>query len=234
MAIIKLGGLISDIQGKVGGAVFQRSAFGLSMRSQASGKRQPSSAVMRQLAIQEKLQFEWQQLTDLNRGSWSMFATVRPRSSRRQLDRYLSGHQVFLLENNARQQLYDCGNSITPLVMVQPVISSAPANYLINQVRIVSSQLSTYSPVGLNLANEFLLIYASAPCTNSSNSSNKSLKLMRVASDYGTAQVITNAYKTAYGMLPVIGQRIVIGWYRYDAVMKSISAWNQQIFTITV
>lgn len=96
MARIKLGPVVTDITGSVGGATFQRNRFGMTMRAKPLPLYSQTSAqyTIRRLII--FLQYSWQGLTDAQRLQWNRFLDFSGQTIRRDRSIKLSGQTLYI------------------------------------------------------------------------------------------------------------------------------------------
>lgn len=96
MARIKLGPIVTDISGSVGGATFQRNPSGIIMRS----KPLPlNPATADQFGIRWKLRYlqnSWAALTDAQRLQWQRFIDFSNQKIRRDKSITMSGYNLYL------------------------------------------------------------------------------------------------------------------------------------------
>lgn len=96
MASIKLGPMITDIAGSVGGATFQRNRFGMTMRAKPLPlySETPAQYLVRRHIV--FLQYSWQALTDAQRLQWNRFLDFSGQSIRRDRSIRLSGQTLYI------------------------------------------------------------------------------------------------------------------------------------------
>lgn len=113
MAKIKLSGIISDIAGKVGGSIFQKSQSGHILRNFTFpvNKKTPGQENIRN--ITNRLQQYWLTLSQAQRDVWHSFAHYNRIKQNNFSGLFLNGHQTFLKLNHYRL-LYGYSVLITP------------------------------------------------------------------------------------------------------------------------
>lgn len=103
MARMIPGSIVSDVRGKLGGSVFQRSAGGLTIRSKASpvNPRTASQSVARSRLF--ALQQAWQQLTAEQRKAWNAWVLFQNIRTAGLSSSQLKGQAAFIQANAYRR-----------------------------------------------------------------------------------------------------------------------------------
>lgn len=99
MAKIKTSAIITDISGKVGGTVFQRSGSGLIMKNKDKNVRRKTFSQITSSACISNVQSFWQSLSSTQKTAWSKYAGYNVLSQRKAKGLALSGYQVFMRYN---------------------------------------------------------------------------------------------------------------------------------------
>lgn len=96
MARIKLGPIVTDISGSIGGLTIQRNRFGMTMRAKPLPLYSETPAqydIRRKIAF---LQYSWQALTDAQRRQWNRFLDFSGQTIRRDRSVLLSGQTLYI------------------------------------------------------------------------------------------------------------------------------------------
>jgi hypothetical protein len=131
MAIIQTSGLITHIKGSIAGTTFQTGQAGLIARKKPSQVRSATSAQNNQRVIIASLNNYWENLTDLQRSTWSQFANYINGTGKtnRQNNSGQTGKTQFVAVNSWLL-LYGKPLLVTPsflpaLPVIQPFFTSA-------------------------------------------------------------------------------------------------------------
>ena len=96
MARIKFGGIVSAINGSIGGTTFQKNRYGFTVK-QKSNIVKPNSPLQRKRQNQvAEVSREWRNLTNSQRNAWRSYAESYPVPSRLNPNAYLDGYSYFL------------------------------------------------------------------------------------------------------------------------------------------
>lgn len=201
MALIKISGLISSIQGKVAGSVFQRSNSGVTLRNKVTPVNRNTNRQNKTKGYTFQILQEWIKLTDTQRSLWSAYLNYNPVTQKRTGELFVNNQQVFVKFNSYRLE-YDLAIlpvpgfnkcAITPIVLT---LSTTGAVLTITADR---------APVP---AEEFIILFLTVtrrPTINNPGSTHKIIKFTTTAS---LSYDITTAYSTIFGAIPQIGDTI--------------------------
>ena len=103
MARITCGPAVADIRGKVGGAIFQRSSYGLSLKGYTRPVNTHSIVQSSRRAALSDIQTAWQSLTPAQRTSWDHWATYMNMTALHAPESSLFGQHAFIRVNTYRR-----------------------------------------------------------------------------------------------------------------------------------
>jgi len=195
MAIIKLGAAITDIQGKVGGSVFQKSAAGLTLRNNTHPINKRSNALAHSRSAMALAQFAWQGLTDAQRGAWNMYAEFRKIKQNNISGKFINGHQVYLREN-FYNIFFDHQPKTNPSFIPPP----PPADLILGEDFSVTYIVTTDD----NLAGTAyaLVLLISSPQSNTRFNPPSRFRLMSIQVAGTNIVDVTVPYTAVYGTIP--------------------------------
>jgi len=99
MALIKLGPMVAEVSGKIGGAVYARNRGGAYVRDWTKPLSSTTSYALAAKSRLTALSQAWQGLTDNQRAAWKAWAQANPVINRLGESRVLSGSQAYVQIN---------------------------------------------------------------------------------------------------------------------------------------
>ena len=207
MARIQMGGIVTDIRGKVGGTVFQNSASGLIMKNKSTPVNKLTTAQSDQRIALANTQATWQSLSDLRRSSWSHWAIYQNLSSGLFKKTVLSGQQAF---NQINLYLSMIGEN----PVLDPIFSPytlgpldwSDVDITVNYIRLVAHSDA--------LSNTYYLIPKLSLVMSPSRLSQPSnLKFCMPTILTSKIWDITDSYVKVFGQLPPITGSLWIEWF---------------------
>lgn len=233
MAKVKLSALVSDISGRVAGTVFQRSGFGLTMRSQP-GVRTPYNPLNPESRNGAMLVNQyWQSLTIPQRAAWDAYAQFRPRPTRKDSTTFMKGQQVFFMETHMRYMMYNYGSIFSTTLNPNPVFVPAPNILTVNAIVISGITMVLQHPQPVSTPSEAVILFLSAPMTASQASAHYKTKMIRFFTSSGTDQNCGAYYESVYGALPQVGDYLGYHIALYTDAAKSFSPYSSGIIQVT-
>jgi len=163
MALIKTGGLISEIRGSIGGTTYSRGRYGAIARNRTIPV-QPNSA--RQMVVRNNMKLlinEWNDyMTQAERDGWIQYAAAVPMKNSLGETIYLSGqnHYIRSAMVGLRPQLNQ--NAIAPTIQNLSIIGTPPVCTIVGATGIMSIAFSN----GDSWATEVgggMIVYAGTP-----------------------------------------------------------------------
>ena len=233
MAIIKLSALASDIKGRLGGTVFQRSSAGLAMRSQPGLPRVKNSVNTEALAGMALCQWSWQALDPTARSLWQSYSVFRPRPTRKNINVFMNGQGVYVYENHLRYMMRGFGSIFNPVINDNPVLSQPPLQ--LTPTFFFRSGSDFFLSTNENIAptTEGIILYMSKPMPSSKQSAWFKSKMIRFEATMANANNINDAYLNAWYQLPESGQYVGYEMARYDNNLKTVSSFARGIAQVT-
>jgi len=201
MARIKLGPAITDIAGSVGGTTFQRSRFGIPIRTKPLPLKSETPAQLKKRRLIASLQGSGQALTAAERLQWDRYIDFSGQTIRRDKSVLTSGqalyinYQLFNLLYN-RPLLTDLAYIPMPAYNPLEGIGVDAGNYYLD-----FSGLITHTVY-------FFLCKLTAPRHQSQAFNPRGLRFMWVVMSTNSMFTINQMYIEAFGALPPIGSYV--------------------------
>ena len=138
MAVIKLGSIITDIAGSIGGTTFRRTSTGHAVYNKQG--RQVKSAFAKASRKNElgNIFSNWYNLSEKEREQWAVNASTYPLKDKFGNTKYLTGRQLYTKLNS---QLLPA-NAISNVESFDPFVAHAPVN--INSFDVNNNTLSLH------------------------------------------------------------------------------------------
>lgn len=173
MATILLGPLISGIAGSIGGVTFQNNASGIIARTRPVPSRHSTAKQQTAHARHSQLLREWQNLTEVQRDAWNVYAGIHTKINKFGQSKNLTGQNWFESLNYYKQFLAE------PLFVLPPFheLPAAPPAF---------SLLLTDDNIKINITGSFLwaengiIIWVYNPTTRSTFSLNQIKKFANI------------------------------------------------------
>lgn len=191
MALLKLSALASDIQGKIGGSVFQKTTAGLIVKNIAYpvNKRSPGQLKVRNNV--NILQQKWICFSQSQRNVWNVFSKYQKVKQKNISGLNINGQQMFL-KYNQLLLLYNLPIIVHPeyikcsFLPVNITISFSDPDLIINSDRYIDSD------------HQFIVLYATLPLRESINNPGSRYRLIIFETNSGTSWNITNEYYSTF------------------------------------
>jgi hypothetical protein len=224
MARIKLGSIISDISGSVGGTTFQRNSYGVTMRSKPTqiGSTSASQAI-RQTALR-LIQNVWANLSSDVQNSWNFFPSFHSQKSKNNASSELSGYNLFLKYNLIHYQLF---NTVLSVISYDALNLSS----FVPQVRWSSPYLYFSLTGAVTDSKIFYGLYLSNVQPLGSQFKGNKIRFMTSYPFDATEIDITESFVAKFGAHPSVGENLsikisIIGRYVpivFSALKQSIT-----------
>jgi hypothetical protein len=226
MARVIYGAIVTSIHGKIGGTVFQKNAYGHTVKNTPTMVR-PNTALQQvskgNIAVVSQI---WRSLSKADQNTWISFAALFPQYSRHNPSSALSGYAVFMLRNLLAQQapIFRINNTA---LSIQPSAIFAPVFHRIG--------LNNYR-LDLNGAPYVIAcevsIFLSPPASSSTVINKNTLKNIGIIdSSTGTWSWPGSGSPWPFPA-PVIGQKILVKLQQFDSYDGYVYA--PQFFNIIV
>ena len=196
MARIKLGPMITDIAGSIGGATFQRNRFGMTMRTKPLPKKSETPA---QFNIRQKiasLQSSWQDLDNDQRRQWDRYINFSGQTIRRDRSVLLSGQSLYI-----KYQLF-------LLLYDQPLLTDLayvpmPAHPAIKDIYLFMEEaIKLEFTYEVDFYRYFFLFKITSPRLYAQAFNPRGLRFMKVGYQATYLYDITLSYIAAFGVVP--------------------------------
>lgn len=207
MAKIKLGTLVSDIRGAVGGTVFSRNKGGAYARKNTAPTNANTTAQTQARGIFGQVSQAWRDLTGGQQNAWNVAAPNFPYTDVFGDAREYSGRTLFMKLNS---QLLLVDNSAS-ILTVPPTPAVLEAIFGA-QLAVTTTTMTLTINGGNNLpAGQEILVFASAPVSPGVRAVSSAGNYRQIGAFTGTLGVadIFTAYSAVYGA-PVSGMRIFV------------------------
>lgn len=210
MARIKLGPLVTDIAGSVGGATFQRNRFGMTMRNKPLPLYSQTPAQFKIRRLIAFLQYSWQDLTDPQRLQWNRFLDFSGQTIRRDRSIKLSGQTLYI-----KYQLYRIMQGLPLLTTLAYV--PMPDYIIPDHLTRVGSELYIHFPGSIDKDTYFFHFKLTNPRTQNQAFNPAGLRFMKTSFIEAGLFYIQVPYIAAFGVLPTLGQ-----WHHFSIMYYSV------------
>jgi hypothetical protein len=207
MARIQFSGLVSSIQGSIGGGTLQKNRYGFSIRKKPmpTNRRSVNQTAVR--TVVSYLQGQWQNLTSDQRSAWNEFLNYSPTYSKNSRNRLISGHSLFLKYNSVRMfigesPLLAFDYSITPSLLANPTFFRDSTT-----VPGVDS-LFVYLGTGIDTAESNFLARVSESFTSNKSKAGAKARVCQSIQIDSEVFSLTASYLENFPELPAIGSQI--------------------------
>lgn len=204
MARIKLGPMITDISGSVGGATFQRGRFGYTMRTKPLPLDKHTLLQQRTRTSVTLVQSFWQALSAADRLQWERFMDFSGQTIRKDRSVLLSGHALYLKYN---VWLDLVGEEIMETIQYLPM----PEYPQLEAIHHDAGNYYLKFDFAVTPATVFFICKLSSPRLPSQAFSFKGLRFMKVAFALDDEYSINTSYIAAFGVMPPTD-----GWLHYS------------------
>lgn len=225
MALIKLSGVASQIQGKVGGSVFQTGKSGQILRNQPRPTNSNSYLQNRIRNITYYLQNRWRNLTVAQRTEWDLWAKWLKVEQNNISGRFIDGQQAYIRTNFYR---YFYNETILDNPVFQPYDHDPLTIYL---QRFAGFFFVVTDDINLDLTS-YLIISVSLKINPSINNPGNRMKLIYHQLTHAVSQDIQLEYYNIFGMLPNTNDYVFVKWSIGDITTGIIKPFQQQKFQI--
>ena len=218
MASIKLGTLVTDIRGAVGGTIFSRNRGGAYARKNTSPTNPMTSDQTTVRATMANVSAEWRNLTSAQKNAWNAAAPNFPYLDKFGDSREYSGQQLFLKMNLMIFALDPAATLTTSPPAPQSLTAISQATITLTNVAGVLTFTGTINSATVLPAGQELVAYASAGksagVTAPSSAGQYKLLGSQVPGAGGTI-TFTTPYGTAWGVPPV-GAVVFVEYWTVD------------------
>ena len=210
MARVKLGAIITDIRGKVGGQNFANSLGGLTLKNSPSGFRGAREMSTKLKSSANSTGQQWGVLTDAQRNVWNVFATGPGGRYSKGENIYLRGYGVFIKYNYHYKKAYSTVLATPSFIRSATIPLSCTIE--LSGPGVLELKISR----ALDNTKEFLQLSLSSTKLPSRSIDKRALRHITYVTT-GVASInISNAVLAVFGRLPAIGDTIYIAWKLLD------------------
>ena len=195
MALIKTGSIISDIRGKVKGTVFQRTAGGLTLRSQSAPINKNSNRQTKTRNFTNILQQQWRLLSPEERQTWLQFTNFNPIQQKRNSELFINGQQAFIKLNSYRLEY---GFTI----LTTPQFSKCETTPVDISIQLAGPNLFVRTDRVMNSRFEFIVLFMTVNLIPTINNPGSRFKLIKFTTTNSDNFNIKDEYKAIFGILP--------------------------------
>lgn len=227
MARIKYSALIENIRGSIAGTTFQSNKYGFTIKAKPRMTKPNSPTQNRQKAYLSTAVKAWRELTQSVRDSWDTWSSTYPSYAKNNPAAQLSGYAVY-----TRQQVYR-------LMIGSAVYTSAPSFTLADDDTIgialeLSSGVLTLEMTSVTDDEAWdMLIFMSRPLSSAQMFTGTKTRLMnKFISNITQSADYTDEYESVFGILPSVGDRIVVDYIMIVSNNGQLISRQTQIITV--
>jgi len=206
MALIKVGSLITDIRGKLGGVCFQNSSSGLMVRTNTKGKNRNSNSQNLTRNILANTQTAWLGLTEANKEKYNKLSRLSQVKQKNISKRGISGQQLFVKVNTllTRYRIPTINSTRLNKSEIVPISLTITNN---------GGHLQLDTNRNLVYNKEVLVLYISSKVNESINRSRNRLRLIMFTQSSTNNFDITTACLDVFGVIPDTDDFIFVKYF---------------------
>lgn len=213
MALITLSGLVSSIKGKLNGSYFQTKKNSTSINNISPRRSKAKASQIKLQNAQQRLTKAartWRTIGAELQAAWAAAALTMSRINKNGVVYTPSGYQLFT-EVNVNAAF--CGELApsTPQTPAEPM-DVVPLNSVFNIDNELTIQFGTGVP-----ADKFVLVYASAPCSQGVAYPQSGYRFIDKYRDIALAEVVIQSAYAAVWRTPNLGERVFVKFVVVDA-----------------
>lgn len=232
-ALIRTGSIVSDLVGKVGGHVFQRSRGGLTLRSQPAPIERGLNIQNKKRNYAVRVQSAWTSLAISNRNLWEAYAVFKNKHTKKGFGAILTGQSIFMQENIMRLNINESGFAFTPLILLSPIITTPPQTISIVSAKLEFGNFQLHFDYNIPDATKYPIVFISRPLLPSQISDYNKKRFMALILSTGQVQDISAVYKAAWSKFPSGGNYVNTKVALYDTDLNTFSLFNNQRTLVT-
>lgn len=227
MARIIYSGLVDSIRGSIQGTTFQRNAYGYTIKGKPNMVNPNTSRQNARKKTFSGATQAWRTLSDADRSAWNAYANAFPIPSRKNPSAYLSGLAAFTRWHAVWFQRFST-------VLNDP--AGAQGTAVLDQVELILSagDLFVSAPNDITEGPWQVFIYLSRPLSPT-QAFVKSWQRYVVSFDSESASdvLITSAYTTIFGSLPVVGSLVGVQVVFLNTTNAQVLFGSPTVVTVT-
>ena len=209
MALVKYSALIQNLQGAIGGTVFQEGPAGPIAKKKCPPVRRNTLRQQKPRLIATQVQQGWALLTEDERDTWEGWATYMKVHQRRNTGLFINGHQNYLRVNQYRLQY-----SLTLLNV--PQFNKCDLTPVDATLRLAGPNLFIDFDRPTVGTEEFVILFITIPVKITWNNPQGRLKLIEFVTTNAITKNITADYETVYGFSPSSGDTLFFKFSNMD------------------
>ncbi len=209
MALIKTASIISDIRGKIKGTVFQKSAGGLTVRSQTTPINKNSNRQTKTRNFTNILQQEWRLLSTTERQTWLQFTNFNPIQQKRNPELFINGQQAFIKLNLYRLEY---GFAI----ITSPQFSKCEITPVDIEINLSGTDLFVEVNRDMQSDFEFLIVFLTVNLVPTINNPGSRFKLIKFTTTDTDIFNVNSEYVEIFGALPQSGTKVFFKFTNAD------------------
>jgi len=228
MARVKTSAIISTIQGKLNGSVFQNSQGGLIIRNQGAKVNSNTNRSNFHRVGLSTVQGDWQDRSNAQRLIWQTYALYLNKKQKHSTSLIVNGHQLFIDINSIRYDLSADNTLFQPYLLTTPILTPVPQP--INILSIVRNGVALEVNVDrtINQLEEVIILYLSRPLLASQISAHIKSTLMKSPTNSGTIFETNAYYVNVYGRIIEVGEYVQSRIAIYSTLSQNYSSYSVQ------
>lgn len=226
MARVKTSAIISTIQGKLNGSVFQNSQGGLIIRNQGAKINSNTLRSNSHRVGLSAVQGEWQNLTNAQRLLWQTYSLYLNKKQKHSTSLIVSGHQLFIDINTIRYDLSSSNVLFQPYLLSTPILAPLPLPINITAITRFGLSLVVTLDRAVVAASEVLILYLSSSRLPSQMSAYAKLILMKAPTTDGFNFLCYDYYESVYGRVVDTGEYIQSKIAIYSTASQNYSSYS--------
>jgi len=225
MARVQLSGIVTKVQGSIGGSVFRQSREGTILQASPIKVNKINDKTVQMRQIRSQLNNDWANLTAQQRLVWNDYASFAQKFTRNN-SRFITGLEYFN-QNNFYRKFY---SGLDALVV--PAFQTPQLEEITMTVERSGATLLLNFSIDIDFSTRMPIVYLSSRVKPSQNNAGSRMRLMEhIAVDDNTRDV-TIFYIAQFGALPDTGNLI---FAKYALALNSdaqISTFKTEKLTV--
>ncbi len=209
MALVRFGGHVSSVRGRLGGSIYQESLAGPIIRARCApvNRNTPRQVTVRALTAQ--LQSEWIGLTQDQRALWDGFVRYNPIHQQRNSRLFINGQQAFIKANHNRLQY---GKTL----LTDPQFNKCDHTPVDADLSLVTGDLTLTLDRAAIATEEFVILFVSIPVPVTWNNSQGMEKILVFTTTNASVFNINSEYLALLVTQPLAGDTLFFKFTNAD------------------
>jgi hypothetical protein len=226
MARITYSGLVTEINGSIGGTTFQKNAYGFTVKNKPNMLR-PWTDYQKEMQQYMSLAVKaWKSADDTTRNNWETWSSTNPQYSKHNPGSMLSGFACFV-KWHVHEFLHAYTVDTAPLITI-------PAQPEVTIKLILATGVLSISIVCTGGVEDWNLdFYLTRPLGGAQNFLGTKSRFIIYGTDLTSSLDCTNSYIARFGSLPILGDRIGVQYVRFMESGGQVNSRVSQIITVT-